>query len=67
MMILQVLLKLVLQSTLPERGATNFFFKPIVIHITSIHAPRKRSDLLLIYRDTPTDNFNPRSPKEERL
>ena len=57
----------VFQSTLPARGATfaqNFENNQVLI---SIHAPREGSDVRFCARYARVGDFNPRSPRGERL
>ena len=55
------------QSTLPARGATYRLYRAAVPHAISIHAPREGSDLLFFRQPFRLPNFNPRSPRGERL
>ena len=57
----------VFQSTLPEKGATEKDI-PMKDGISiSIHAPREGSDMSFSRHLNPNENFNPRSPRRERL
>ena len=63
----EILPKISFQSTLPARGATfaqNFENNQTLI---SIHAPREGSDALIGTMRAVLPNFNPRSPRGERL
>ena len=55
------------QSTLPARGATFFSMVPMRFSRISIHAPREGSDSPRGSRTKTTGDFNPRSPRGERL
>ena len=66
MLLLQLLISLQFQSTLPARGATDGEFVEIKGIPISIHAPREGSDLTEIVAVVLTYYFNPRSPRGER-
>ena len=55
------------QSTLPARGATNGATATDPAGVISIHAPREGSDGNSGSNWLSTYNFNPRSPRGERL
>ena len=55
------------QSTLPARGATRRAEITSDMRRISIHAPREGSDLTPTTTTAKTTNFNPRSPRGERL
>ena len=55
------------QSTLPPRGATQAYTEPYECTDISIHAPPEGSDQVLLRPVCPEPDFNPRSPRGERL
>ena len=55
------------QSTLPAKGATRDNAINIGIILISIHAPRGGSDSTWGAKNNTMANFNPRSPRGERL
>ena len=55
------------QSTLPARGATYMGFAQTKQEQISIHAPREGSDCVSIHIILTRSDFNPRSPRGERL
>ena len=55
------------QSTLPSRGATFTAVRRAVLHIISIHAPLAGSVQTMTVPSSSSLDFNPRSPRGERL
>ena len=55
------------QSTLPVGGATFHLPHSLFLLSISIHAPRRRSDICIIFKRLERSDFNPRSPQGERL
>ena len=55
------------QSTLPAWGATALRQSPTTVTGISIHAPRVGSDMDIDDDDEDPYDFNPRSPRGERL
>ena len=54
------------QSTLPARGATNFYLGIFCAEIISIHTPREGSDRGRSAESSGLSYFNPHSPRGER-
>ena len=59
--------KQIFQSTLPARGATQSSYTFVHPDFISIHAPREGSDCRLQIPPAYAGDFNPRSPRGERL
>ena len=55
------------QSTLPSQGATAYQNHLAVPTVISIHAPLAGSDIMLLCCSCLVTDFNPRSPRRERL
>ena len=55
------------QSTLPSQGATAYQNHLAVPTVISIHAPLAGSDIILLCCSCLVTDFNPRSPRRERL
>ena len=58
--------KVKFQSTLPARGATNYYADLLSTSVISIHAPRTGSDQISALTGIVQKDFNPRSPHGER-
>ncbi len=58
---------LIFQSTLPTRGATVWLLMCAITISISIHAPHAGSDMTVMSSPVALSNFNPRSPRGERL
>ena len=59
--------RLLFQSTLPARGATDSLDKCDKSYVISIHTPREGSDTRLQSGSPRRNHFNPHSPRGERL
>ena len=58
---------MIFQSTLPSRGATHFTLSKTYVERISIHAPLAGSDNSVKGHKCSITDFNPRSPRGERL